>query len=431
MKRVLICDDSDFIRKIVKRELESSYELEIFEDGYEAYEFLKEDKDFDFAVIDGEMPKMNGWELIKKIKQELKLNDLPVIILTASEDEYFKNQAFDYGAFDYIKKPFKQGELYDYLNKFFKGKINRGSVLVVEDSKVQNHTMSQQLKFKHIRPISVFSGEEAIKVLLSGEEVDTILLDLHLTGASGFQVAKALKKDSRFAYIPIIGITASSDRIKIELMEKAFASGVDDFISKPYNIIEFFARIMASVKRGKLVKKLKEEAELDYLTKLYNRRILFKMLNHIFSSSVRYGDDLSFLMLDIDHFKNVNDTYGHFTGDEVLKSLAKTISSSLRQSDIAARFGGEEFCVVMTHTDLKKACIVGDKIRKAIENSVISVKDNKVKVTVSVGVSSLLKNEDVDSFVKRADDALYKAKELGRNMVCCSNEDKTVSTFRE
>ncbi len=427
MNRILVCDDSDFVRKMIKRELESSYELEVFQDGVEAYEFLQNDSDFDFAIIDGEMPRMNGWELIKKIKQKPEMENLPVVILTASEDEYFQNSAFDYGAFDYLKKPFKSGELYKYLNDFFKGDINRGVVLVVEDSKLQNHTISQQLKLKHLKPVSVYSGEEAIEVLLKGENVDTILLDLHLTGASGFQIAKALKKDSRFEYLPIIGITASSDKTKTEVMEKAFLSGVDDFISKPYNLVEFYARIMANVNRGKLVKRLKEESELDYLTKLYNRRTLFKILEHLFSSSVRYKNELSFLMIDIDHFKVVNDTYGHFIGDEVLKEVAELINSSIRQADVAGRFGGEEFCVVMPHTGLENACVAADKLRRAVESRTINIRDLNINITISAGVTSLDFNEKIESFIKRADDALYKAKESGRNRVCYCSKDDSVS----
>ncbi len=428
MRRVLVCDDSDFVRKVIKRELESSYELEIFTDGYEAYEFLQHDKDFDFAIIDGEMPRMNGWELIKKIKNEIKLDYLPVIILTASEDDYFKNQAFDFGIFDYLKKPFKPGKLLEYMNDFFAGKINKGAVLVVEDSKLQNHTISQQLKLKHIKPISVYSGEEAIEVLLKGEDVDTILLDLHLTKASGFQVAKALKNDTRFKHIPIIGITASSDRV--EMMEKAFLNGVDDFISKPYNIIEFFARIIANINRGKLVKKLKDESELDYLTKIYNRRTLFKILTHLFASSLRYKEALSFLMIDIDHFKAINDTYGHFSGDEVLKIIAQTLGSSIRKSDILGRFGGEEFCIIMPHTPLENACNVANKIRKIIAETSIDILNPKTNITVSIGVSSVEENDELELLLKRADEALYKAKELGRNRVCYYNKDRTISACK-
>ncbi|WP_025209478.1 diguanylate cyclase [Hippea sp. KM1] len=416
MKRILVCDDSSFIQKMVKRELESSFEVMIFSDGEEAYRHLKEDPNFDFAIIDGEMPNMDGWELIKKIKGELGLIDLPVVMLTASDGDYFKNQAFDLGAFDYLKKPFKQGELYDYIKVFFKSDgFSTGRVLVVEDSKLQNKTISHQLKEKSILPISAYSGEEALRLLLEGVKVDTILLDINLPGASGFEVAKALKDDSRFSWIPIIGITATKGEEGIETMKKAFESGVDDFLTKPYSMVEFYARIKANIHRGKLVEQLKEEAELDFLTKLYNRRLMFRFLKHHIELSRRNNEELSFLMIDIDKFKVVNDTYGHQTGDEVLKELANIIRANIRKTDIACRFGGEEFSVLLIDTSLKDACGVAEKIREATEKTTIDIEGSQIRITISIGVSSLKEKDDINSLIKRADDALYKAKEAGRN----------------
>ncbi len=429
MKRVLICDDSKFVRKFIRKELEGHYKIEIFNDGYEAYKHLKDgDINFDFAIVDGEMPRMNGIELVKKMKNEMNLEDLPIVMLTATEDDYFKNKAFEYGIFDYLKKPFKTGELGGYLKRFFEGNINRGIVLVVEDSKIQNHTIAQQLKLKHIKPVSVFSGEDALKVLLKGEPIDVVLLDIHLPGASGFHITNALKQDNRFSWIPIIGITALEGKDGI-IMKKAFASGVDDFISKPYNMIEFFARVMANIKRGKLIKKLKDESELDYLTKMYNRRTMLKFLKKTFAGSERYGNELSFLMADIDKFKNINDTYGHFAGDDILKNTASIMQSSLREADIAGRMGGEEFGVILPNADKEAAALVAEKLRRSVESSSINLKGKKVGVTISIGVSTYTKGDTIEKFMKKADDALYNAKETGRNRVCVyNNNDNSIST---
>ncbi len=417
MRRILVCDDSSFIQKMVKRELESSYEVEIFSDGEEAYEFLKNDSNFDFAIIDGEMPGMNGWELIKKIKTELKLEDLPVVMLTASDDDYFKNKAFDYGAFDYLKKPFKQGELYDYLNAFFKGEKNViGTVMVVEDSKVQNQTMCHQLKEKNIKPISAYSGEEALRLLLEGNEVDAILLDINLPGASGFEVAKALKGDERFNHIPIIGVTAAEGTESFKIMKQAFESGVDDFIRKPYSIVEFYARVKANIHKGQLIKKLKHESERDFLTGLYNRRSIITFLEKFIELSKRNDKPLSFMILDLDKFKRINDTYGHIVGDEVLKSVARAIEDSIRSSDIAGRFGGEEFSVILPETNLNKACDVAERIRSNIENMRVKNQNEDISITVSVGVAEF-KDDTINGFIGKADKALYEAKESGRNKV--------------
>ncbi len=416
MKRILACDDSEFVRKMIKRELESSFDVVLFNDGKQAYEHLKNDPNFDFAIIDGEMPNMSGWELIKKIKSELKLHELPIIMLTATDEDFFKNQAFDLGAFDYLKKPFKTGQLQTYIKEFFKSEgFKEGTALVVEDSEVQNKTICHQLKEKNIWPISAYSGEEAIKTLINGANVDIILMDIHLPKASGIDVAKALKKDERFSYIPIIGITSTSGAEAIEVMKEAFEAGIDDFIRKPYNLVEFYARIKVNISRSKLIKQLKKESELDFLTKLYNRRTLFRFLEHLIALSKRNKENLSFIILDIDKFKYVNDTYGHQMGDEVLIRLALILKEQIRKSDIAARFGGEEFCVVLPNTDMKNACNVAEKIRKVIEKTDIEFGKTSINITVSAGVSELEEKDSLEDLIKKADTALYKAKETGRN----------------
>ena len=429
MKRILACDDSEFVRKMIKRELESSFDVVLFKDGLEAYEHLKEDPNFDFAIIDGEMPNMSGWELIKRIKQELKLYDLPVVILTATDEDFFKNEAFDLGAFDYLKKPFKTGELQNYIKAFFKSDgYKEGKVLVVEDSISQNKVICYQLKEKNIWPISAYSGEEAIKLLVGGSDVDVILMDIHLPKASGIDVAKALKRDERFSYIPIIGITSASGARAIEIMKKAFDAGIDDFITKPYNMIEFYARVRANISRSRLVKRLKEESELDFLTKLYNRRTLFRFLEHLVAMAKRGNEKLSLFIMDIDKFKEVNDTFGHQAGDEVLVNFAQIIKNNIRKADIAARFGGEEFCIVTPYTSLPEACVVSEKIRKAVRENGINVQGRRIDITVSSGIAELDKDDDIGSLIKKADDALYRAKQEGRNrsmaykdgeFVCC------------
>lgn len=194
-KRILICDDSSTIRAIIKKELQEYFDLEIFEDGIYAYNFLLKDQKFDFAVIDGEMPQMNGIELLKKIKEELNLIFLPVVILTANEGDYYEKKAFNLGAFDFLKKPFKQGDLLKYLLDYFNKEITEGRVLVVEDSMLQNETICQQLRLKNIQPISAKNAVEAMRFLLSGYDVDVILMDIFLPKYTGYDLISILKSD--------------------------------------------------------------------------------------------------------------------------------------------------------------------------------------------------------------------------------------------
>lgn len=416
-KRILICDDSSTIRAIIKKELQEYFDLEIFEDGVYAYNFLLKDQKFDFAVIDGEMPQMNGIELLKKIKEELNLIFLPVVILTANEGDYYEKKAFNLGAFDFLKKPFKQGDLLKYLLDYFNEEITEGRVLVVEDSMLQNETICQQLRLKNIQPISAKNAVEAMRFLLSGYDVDVILMDIFLPKYTGYDLISILKSDERFSTLPIVGITAFREK---DMLSEILDLGADDFIYKPYNINEFFARIRANIRISKLIKRLKETSEKDYLTGIYNRRTFFHFLENLSALSIRENKPLSFIILDIDYFKKINDTYGHDVGDFVLKKLAEIILKMTRRADVFGRYGGEEFCLALPNTDIYGAYLLANKIRSTIAQTIITFKNDKIisfSITISAGVSEFAKGMSIDELTKIADKNLYLAKENGRNRV--------------
>ncbi len=416
-KRILVCDDSSTIRAIIEKELQEHFDLEIFNDGDTAFEFLLKDQRFDFAIIDGQMPKMDGFELLKKIKEELNLDFLPVIILTASEDDYYEKQAFNVGAFDFLKKPFKQGHLLKYLLEYFNEEINEGIVLVIEDSVIQNETICQQLRLKNIQPLSAKNAIEALRFLLGGADIDVILLDVFLPQYSGYDIISILKKDERFSFIPIIGLTAFREK---DVLSEILELGADDFIYKPYNINEFFARVRSNIRISKLIKRLKDTSEKDYLTGIYNRRMFFHYLEKLAKTSISENKPLSFVILDIDYFKKVNDTYGHDVGDYVLKKVAETILKMTRRADVFGRYGGEEFCLALPNTDLYGAYLLANKIRLTISQTPIVLQKEKpisFNVTISAGVSEFDKRMNIDELVKTADENLYLAKNNGRNIV--------------
>ena len=416
-KRILICDDSSTIRAIIKKELQDYFDLEIFEDGIYAYNFLLKDQKFDFAVIDGEMPQMNGFELLRKIKEELNLIFLPVVILTANEGDYYEKKAFNSGAFDFLKKPFKQGELLKYLLDYFNEEITEGSVLVIEDSMLQNETICQQLRLKNIQPFSAKNAVEAMRLLLSGYNVDVILLDIFLPTYAGYDLISILKSDERFSTILVVGLAAYREK---DMLSEILDLGADDFIYKPYNINEFFARVRANIRVSKLIKRLKEASEKDYLTGIYNRRTFFHFLENLSVLSIRENKPLSFVILDIDHFKKINDTYGHDVGDFVLKKFAEIVLKMTRRSDVFGRYGGEEFCLALPNTDIYGACLLANKIRSTIAQTIMTFKNEKIisfNVTISAGVSEFSKGMSIDELIKIADNNLYLAKKNGRNCV--------------
>jgi two-component system cell cycle response regulator len=416
-KRILICDDSSTIRAIIKKELQDYYDLEIFDDGIYAYDFLLKDQRFDFAIIDGEMPQMGGFELLRRIKEELNLIFLPVVILTANEGDYYEKQAFNLGAFDFLKKPFKQGQLLRYLLDYFNEELTEGTVLVIEDSTIQNETICQQLRLKNMQPISANNAVEAMRYLLSGIDIDVILMDIFLPQYTGYDLISILKSDERFSFIPIVGLTAFKEK---DILSEILNLGADDFIYKPYNINEFFSRVRANIRISKLIKKLKETSEKDYLTGIYNRRTFFHFLENLTALSVRENKPLSFVILDIDYFKKINDTYGHDIGDFVLKKLAEIVLKMTRRADVFGRYGGEEFCLALPNTDLYGACLLANKIRSTISQTIMTFNKYKTisfSITISAGVAEFTKGMEIDTLVKIADKNLYLAKENGRNRV--------------
>lgn len=207
--------------------------------------------------------------------------------------------------------------------------------------------------------------------------------------------------------------------------EEAINAGASDFIFKPFRFEELALRIKRMLReatfrkeRDKLLEDMKQLAITDGLTGLFNSRQFFYQIKQEISRFQRYARDLSLLMLDIDFFKNYNDTWGHLEGDKVLMSMGMIISSCLRSMDSAYRYGGEEFAVLLPETELQEACLVGNRIRDNVQKAIFTPENGvQTSVTVSIGAAQLINGEDFSSFLKRADKALYISKENGRNQL--------------
>jgi diguanylate cyclase (GGDEF)-like protein len=214
-----------------------------------------------------------------------------------------------------------------------------------------------------------------------------------------------------------------------DLKIKGLQQGASDYITKPFDPEELVARVKVHLKIKNLQDDLKRTNELllelsntDHLTGLFNRRYLMEALEKEVQRSVRKGGNLSLIMLDIDHFKQVNDTYGHLQGDIVLQKVSVQLQKELRSYDVAARYGGEEFIAVLPDATIKEAAFVADRVRMSIQKAKFSGALSKLSLTVSLGVAlfSPESNTSVDGFIKLADDALYRAKSGGRNRVECA-----------
>ena len=300
------------------------------------------------------------------------------------------------------------------------------TILVVDDTKTNVNILLELLGDEY-DVLASLDGETAIDIAQE-EDIELILLDIMMPKMDGYEVCRRLKEDSKTKDIPVIFITAKTDEDSIE---KAYDVGGIDYVSKPFKSKELLARVKTQLQLQKLISELEESKEelkllasTDPMTKLYNRRYFSKISENILDLAKRDETDTSIIMLDIDKFKNINDTYGHQIGDEVIISLAQSLQDFTRSSDIICRFGGEEFIILLPETSLNGAKIISEKIRFEVESMIISLADStNLKYTVSIGVSKVdsINDKKIETAIHRADEALYKAKQTGRNKVCIAS----------
>ncbi len=298
------------------------------------------------------------------------------------------------------------------------------SILVVDDDIAIKDNTEEFLKRSGYITASASSGEDAVKMMESFVP-DIVITDIMLTGMDGLELTRLIKKRYKSEVMVMTGYGA------VYSYEEAVNAGASDFIFKPFRFEELALRVKRVIRELKLKRKneqmiteLEALAITDGLTKLYNSRYFFKQIKSEMKRHIRYLRPLSLLLMDIDDFKDFNDTYGHLEGDRVLIKVGEIITSCLRTMDTAYRYGGEEFTVILPETELKKACIVGERIRKALLNGKFHTKSRKdLTVTISVGGTELSKNDDCHSFIRRADKAMYLSKLNGKNRVTCLSCD--------
>jgi two-component system, cell cycle response regulator len=304
--------------------------------------------------------------------------------------------------------------------------LAKAKVLLVEDDPIQAESAKDLLRNAGYDVTLAIDGVSAIKYVKTTKP-DIILLDVVLPGLDGYEVCRWLKLEESTRGIPVIMLT-----IKKELSDKisGLHIGADDYLPKPYNELELNARIYASLRTKALQDELKTKnkqledllykveymAITDVLTGLYNRRRFHDVLAKEFERSKRYASPFSLVFMDVDHFKSVNDGYGHLMGDKVLSDLASIIKKNIRDIDTAARYGGEEFTAILPSTTKEAALHVAERIRKSIEKHVFPEMPGRT-ITISIGISGIpdKKIDNEDTLIRSADIALYRAKQTGRN----------------
>ncbi|TAF08964.1 MAG: diguanylate cyclase [Nostocales cyanobacterium] len=305
-------------------------------------------------------------------------------------------------------------------------------ILVVDDVKLNLQVVANILDKVGYEITLVSNGYQALERVQSARP-DLILLDLMMPEINGLEVCEKIQSNPELADIPIIFVSASQEQ---EHLLKAFEKGAVDYVTKPFHAAELLARVRMHLElkysRQKLKKLLQEQVALveelerlantDTLTGIWNRRYLLMTAEQEIKRSQRYNFSFTVLLIDIDHFKKVNDSYGHNIGDEAIIFMTKIVLNHLRQVDCFGRFGGEEFVVLLSETDLEEGVIVAERIRENINNQHLIFEDKQIAITVSIGVASYnFADQSIDAIIQRADQALYQAKNQGRNRVIANN----------
>jgi two-component system cell cycle response regulator len=447
--RVLVVDDILSNVKLLEAKLSAEYfEVITACNGEQALARVSADAP-DIVLLDVMMPGMDGFEVCRRIKANAKTTHIPVVMVTALDQPSDRVSGLDAGADDFLTKPVDDTSLFARVRSLVRLKMMTdelrmreetgqsmgladasetmiepdptGRILIVEDRPESVAWFRAALEPKNkLADVSAF--EEAL-VQARGGDFDLIVVSLGIRTFDGLRLCSHLRSLGEVRNTPILVLVSEGENRKLA---QALDMGVNDYLMRPVDRNELMARVKTQLRKKRYADRLRHNVQLslemaitDQLTGLHNRRYMARHLDTLMKNA---GDakPISFLIMDIDYFKSVNDTYGHDVGDEVLREFASRVSANVRGIDLACRYGGEEFVVVMPDTDTGFAYTVAERLRQSVETVpfAISRAPHKLNVTASFGIASSTGGKDnSESLLHRADQALYRAKREGRNRV--------------
>jgi diguanylate cyclase (GGDEF)-like protein len=288
-------------------------------------------------------------------------------------------------------------------------------VLVIDDSQQMHPLIRVRLRGLGIEIVSAYDGVSGLKMAMS-EQPDLILLDINMPGMTGFEVCGKLKESAQTHDVPVVFLTGVDESVN---KVRGFDLGAVDYVTKPFDPAELCARVRAALKMKALMDQLATQAQIDGLTGLHNRRYFGERLEQEIASSVRYERPVGLLMLDIDHFKSINDTFGHPKGDQVLCKLADVLTGTCRGTDVACRYGGEEFAVILPGADADLTYQCGMRVLEAVrkEKECVAMLGRPVTVSIGTACGESRGNVVPSVLVETADKAMYAAKQSGRDRI--------------
>jgi two-component system cell cycle response regulator len=448
--RVLVVDDILSNVKLLEAKLTAEYfEVITAFNGLECLAKMDQGAP-DIVLLDVMMPGMDGFEVCRRIKSNPKTAHVPVVMVTALDQPSDRVTGLDAGADDFLTKPVDDAALFARVRSLVRLKMmtdelrmrestgqgmglidpaetliennQSGRILVIEDRAESVAWFASALTPKH-EVASADTFEEAL-VRVKGGDFDLIVVSLGMRGFDGLRLCSQLRSLPEGRHVPILVVVSDGDRRKLT---QALEMGVNDYLTRPVDKNELVARVRTQLRKKRYADRLRHNVQLslemaitDQLTGLHNRRYMSRHLDTLLGNAKRNGRPLAFVIMDIDFFKQVNDTHGHDIGDEVLREFASRISANVRGIDLACRYGGEEFVVAMPDTDMAFACNIAERLRQSIETTPVKISRDPgaLNITISIGIARCEGEGDTaERLLHRADQALYRAKRTGRNKV--------------
>ena len=449
--RILIVDDIETNVRLLQAKLEAEYyETSVARNGPEALTAAITERP-DIILLDVMMPGMDGFEVCRRLKADAATRHIPVVLVTALDGRRDRLNGLEAGADDFITKPIDDVVLFARVRSLTRFKITLdelrqreasgrrigviegvgarlggvgGRVVIADDNVHQSAAMATDLGGEH-RPVVEAELERAL--LAARARADLLVINLETQAFDGLRLIARTRADETTRSLPILVVFEPTDRARAV---KALELGASDLIARPVDPEELAARVKTLVRHKRYTDFLRhnldhslELAVTDPLTGLHNRRYMSGQLTSLVRRATCGGDPVAALLIDVDHFKKVNDTYGHDVGDEVLREFAVRLATNVRAVDLACRFGGEEFVVIMPDTKLEDAARIAERLRHHVSGAPFHMPGlpEALTVTISIGVAATRPDADTqEALLKRADGALYRAKASGRNQVLAS-----------
>jgi two-component system, cell cycle response regulator len=460
--RILIVDDILPNIKLLEAKLTSEYyDVVCADNGTKAIEMANKESP-DLILLDVMMPGLDGFKVCEKLKSDPETGHIPVIMVTALSDTADRVRGLQAGADDFLSKPVRDVPLFARVRSLIRLKLlmdvwrvreqtstrlglsaqppllaqesaTGGRILVIEDSAVDIANLTQAIAQDNHHVVDVITLDQGTAAL-ANDSFDLIIVALHLREGDVLRFCSQVRSHVNEAIRSVPILLLSEDDEDVARVAKSLDLGVNDYLMKPMDRQELLARVRTQIRRRRYQNRLRvlyEEsitlASTDALTGVFNRRYLDTHLDQLLARANEMHKHLSVAFCDIDHFKNLNDTYGHAVGDEVLVEFCRRMTRNLRSFDLVSRIGGEEFVVVMPDTPPERAQRIAERLRQRIEEEPFKVSTGaEIRATISVGVTTCREDDDLAAdLLRRADEAMYRAKRSGRNKVIIA-ENKAV-----